>query len=217
MQLHGRDHRTKLPIHGQRSPIKAREAALSTKLDFQLQLTLLYLTPNYQRFPLQNGDKCRVKNTQIQAVNDRTRMNLVGMCPCTFLTKHVQDFVVRGSIASSDGRDHRTPPFIAAQRPHPLIYEAVARSRCINLPTGSKTRDVVAPIGAMQLSDNVGCPIIDWLLYFFEQTSPSNSGHPRIVTALEQQWYNPKLFNKINAALEQQPQLVNAARAHACE
>ena len=28
----GRDHRTKPPIHGRRGPLKAREAALSTKL-----------------------------------------------------------------------------------------------------------------------------------------------------------------------------------------
>ena len=55
-----------------------------------------------------------------------------------------------------------------AQRPHPLIYKAQiwgAHSICINLPTGSKIRAVVTPIGAMQPSDNVGMFEIDWLLY----------------------------------------------------
>ena len=55
-----------------------------------------------------------------------------------------------------------------AQCPHPLIYKAQiwgAHSICINLPTGSKIRAVVTPIGAMQPSDNVGMFEIDWLLY----------------------------------------------------
>ena len=53
-----------------------------------------------------------------------------------------------------------------AQRPHPLIYKAQiwgARSSCINLPTGSKTRAIFTPIDTMQPSNNVRCPIIDWL------------------------------------------------------
>ena len=93
----------------------------------------------------------------------------------------LENLVVRRLVASSDGRDHRTPPFFAVQRPHPLMQIAQiwnARSSCINLPTGPRAIAIVTSISVVQPSDNVRCPIIDWLLYICTQykeapTAPS--------------------------------------------
>ena len=83
------------------------------------------------------------------------------------LSSLLEDPVVRRLVASSDGRDHRTPPFLAVQRPHPLMQKAQiwnARSSCINLPTGPRARAIVAFIGVVQPLD-MRCPKIDRLLY----------------------------------------------------
>ena len=78
----------------------------------------------------------------------------------------LQHLVVRELVALSNGRDW-TPPFFAVQRPHPLMLKAQiwdARSSCINLPTGPRAGAIVTSIGVVLPSDNVRCPIIDWLL-----------------------------------------------------
>ena len=45
-----------------------------------------------------------------------------------------------------------------------------AHTSCINLATGPKARAVDTSVGVAQLSDNVECPRIDWLLYTYHFT-----------------------------------------------
>ena len=100
---------------------------------------------------------------------DRVRIscsseNQVGQCCLPRFYRTLSS--IRGSVASSDGPNHRIPSFIAVLRPQSLIYKAQiwhAHSSCINLLIRSKTRAAVTRIGAMQPSNTVGCLIIDWL------------------------------------------------------
>ena len=69
-----------------------------------------------------------------------------------------------------------------------------ASSSCLGLPTGPRARAGVRSVGVVQPSDNVGCPIIDRLLYMAFQkytTHPCNPLYPAL-DHLPTRWPNIK-------------------------